>query len=317
MSVPLGQPPELSEEEWDRIWAEATAAASGQGPVIGGTPTGAMGASTPLQPGSTTGGYGYPGIQPQPNQAASGQYIGGNGYPYPVTPGTGAPMLPGGGRGPLVTGAQQLLQDLQAVPGTRNIPFLPGNTPQVENPFASSGLPINETLLASLIYDNPQLAITMGGTAERGTPGYWNLAGLDFDPYNIYLAQGGNVLNGPTEYLQFASNMYNTLGTVGSQGGGTVNAGALLRNMVMTPPDSQLGIMFAEAPETFYQMAVDVSAAAGMSPLGQQALKLQLAQMYQEYMEYSLTANAGDTLPFNTWMVNAHPEIVMHWGTGG
>jgi hypothetical protein len=310
-------PIELTKEQWDEIMLGAAAAASGGSPRVNGQGAGSLGSgpSNTTEPyqgqipgydGGITGGYAYPGVQPAPSQAASGMLIGGGGNP--IAP-TSAMTNPGGGRGPLITGADQLIQDLTNM----GVPIAT-NTPTVADPFQSSGLPINETLLANMIYDETQMAITLGGTAGYGTPGYWNLAGMDFDPYSVFLASGGNVLNGPTEYLQFASNMYNTMGTVGSQGGGTVNAGSLLKNMVMAPESSQLGMMFAEKPEMFYQMAVDVAGAAGMSPMGQQALKLQLAGLYQEYMTNALTSNAADVPAFHTWIAASHPEVVASWG---
>lgn len=254
------------------------------------------------QPGYTIGGPGAGTLTP-------GQGAGG-GIPF-LLAGNGAGMDMG------LSGSDQLMQDLmlasQLGGGDPNNPLFGIPFDRQVNPFGSSGLPINETLLAQMIYDNPQFAIGMGGVAKYGTPGYWNLAGMDFDPYSIYAASGGNLLGGPVDYLQFAANMYNTMGTVGSQGGGTVDAGNLLVNMVTAPPDSQLGKMFSENPESFYTMALDVASAAGMSPLGQQALKMQLAGLYQEYMEVALTSNAGDIPAFHTWIGTSHPEIVAAW----
>ena len=324
-----GPPPGMTQAEWDLMILQAAhLAAGGTGPVGLGGPGAAPGVGYGTYaytgPGGVSSGTANP-YSPFAQAAMNGEVPGININPYlsggAPSPGTGAPMLPGGGAtmGVGLSGSDQLLQDLmllsQTTGGQPNNPMhgIPYNRP-AESVFESSGMPINETLLANMIYNEPQMAITLGGAAQYGTPGYYNLAGMDFDPYSVYLASGGNALAGPTDYLNFSTNMYNTMGTVGSKGGGTVNAGALLKNMVLAPSGSQLGMMFAEKPELFYQMAVDVAAAAGMAPMGQQALKLQLAGLYQEYMTTALTQDAGETLPFHTWIATAHPEAVAAWG---
>lgn len=321
MSVPSG----YNEDDFVAALLSATLGTtvlpSEQGPtnaLTGAAVSPLMGVHDPLNTTKSYLGGVPPAMVPegQGTIAGTGNYAGGD-------VGTGAATLPfplagnGAGMNMGLSGSDQLLQDLmlasQLGGGDPNTPLFGIPFDRQVNPFGSSGLPINETLLAQMIYDNPQFAIGMGGVAEYGTPGYWNLAGMDFDPYSIYAASGGNLLSGPVDYLQFAANMYNTMGTIGSQGGGTVDAGTLLVNMVTAPADSQLGKMFSENPESFYTMALDVASAAGMSPLGQQALKLQLAGLYQEYMEVALTSNAGDVPAFHTWIGMSHPEILEAW----
>jgi hypothetical protein len=110
--------------------------------------------------------------------------------------------------------------------------------------------------------------------------------------------------------------MYNTLGTVSNQGGGSITAGPLLANLVAMGPDTDLGGMMAEDPTVFYQMAVEVSKAGGMSPMAQSAFKSQMAGLMSEYMEYTSTNNSNDIIPINAWIAKNHPDVVASWAGG-
>lgn len=193
--------------------------------------------------------------------------------------------------------------------------FAPGN-PSTDF-LTSSGQPINEAFLSQNIWDNPQMAINMGGTADIGTPGYNNLANMGFDPYMVYLASGGD-LTGTTgvQYANWLADLYKTMGTTADKGGGSIAAGPLLANLVSMPPDSDLGQQMSESPQVFYDMANGIIQAGGVSPMAEKAFKGQMANLYMEYLTYMSSGNANEILPINQWIAKQHPEVVDSWAGG-
>jgi hypothetical protein len=203
-------------------------------------------------------------------------------------------------------------------------PFVPYNNPlnsqPVDNPYLSSGLPINEMAIATPLYENPAFAIDLTGAAQAGTPGYYNLANATPDANGmqaLFLAIMGHAPTSPTEYLNFLNNYYATLGTLGSQGGGTLNARAVMGSLVNADPNSQLGQLIASDPSQFYAIASDALKAGGAPPIAQQGLQSQMMQLYQEYFNYSATSDANATQPFNVWLKTTHPDVVAAWTQGG
>lgn len=181
------------------------------------------------------------------------------------------------------------------------------------NPFLSSGLPINEMMLGQLMATDPTMAITLGGAADFGSPGYYNLAGLNFDPATIFLLSGGTSMATPTEYFANAADTYRTLGTVGSEGGGVANVAELMGALLSAGTDTEVGQSIATDPSVFYNMGMDILVAGGVSPMGIKAFQLQMSTLMNEYYETALTTNSDQLLPFNAWVMQNHPEVASAW----
>lgn len=296
----------------------------GERPLIGGTPSGnPFGSASTGAMTSPMAGTAYPpapapvmsSSQPVPMSAQQMALMLSANIPQgmpgaePVTflPGISTPV---GG----TTGATTI-QDIvdQAGSGYGSIPGMTTGNPTVDF-LTSSGLPVNEAFLSQNIWDNPQMAIAMGGAADIGTPGYNNLANMGFDPYMVYLASGGD-LTGTTgvEYANWLADLYTTMGTTADKGGGSIAAGPLLANLVSMPPESDLGQQMSESPQVFYDMANGIMEAGGMSPMAEQAFKSQMANLYMEYLTYMSGGNANEILPINQWISKNHPEVVDAW----
>ncbi len=199
-----------------------------------------------------------------------------------------------------------------------NVPT-PGPPQEQVSALLAGQVPVNANAINQNIWDNPQLAISLGGVATPGTPGYNNLANMGFDPMAVYLASGGSLF-GTTgvEYASWLANLYKSLGSRGDQGGGSINAGALLQNLVNMPANSDVGKMMSDDPTVFYQMASQLMDASGASPMAVKAFKSTMAQLYQDYITYTATiGNGKDIQPINVWMQKTHPDIVASWAGMG
>ena len=187
-----------------------------------------------------------------------------------------------------------------------------GGGAQPEVPYGMSATGINATQAAALWSQNPELAITLGGTAQYGTPGYNTLQQMNFHPQAIMLASGIST-NDPVQNLQNSIDLYNNMGRVG---GSMPNAGRLLTNMAYAPVDSEFGAQLALDPTFFYTVGIQVLTASGAGEYAANAFQQQMGRMYNDYGQYLLTSSSDTAnLPFNQWLVQYHPEVVQSWSS--
>lgn len=187
-----------------------------------------------------------------------------------------------------------------------------GGGAQPTIPMGSSATGINATEAAKLWQDNPAVAITLGGAAQYGTPGYNTLEGMNFHPQAIMLASGIDTRD-PVANMQHAADLYYNMGRTG---GSLPNAGRLLTNMAYTPSDGELGLAISEDPTAFYSVGMQVLYASGAGEYAVNAFQQQMGRMYDGYSQYLLTSSSdAANLPFNQWLVQYHPEVVQSWSS--
>lgn len=177
-------------------------------------------------------------------------------------------------------------------------------------PMAGGAMGVNATQAAAMMDRNPKIAISFGGAATPGTPGYNTLSNLNFNPNDIMMAAGMSTVD-PVGRLQNASNLYREMGRVG---GSMVDASTLLTNMAYAGTETEFGAAVAVDPEQFYEVGIGVLTAAGASSAAINLFNEQMTRMYAEYGAYLLTSGTGNPAsPFNAWLTQMHPEVVASW----
>jgi hypothetical protein len=191
---------------------------------------------------------------------------------------------------------------------------LPTGSPDpaaAEVPYGESRPGMNATQAAAIWDQNPALAITLGGVADHGTPGYNTLANMQFHPESIMLASGMSTAD-PVNNWNQAISMYDNMSRVG---GSTPDAGVLLTNMAYAGRDTEFGQAVSTNPLEFYEVGLQVLTASGAGPYAVNAFKGMMGQMYNEYSTYLVTTSSPD-LAFNQWLVQNHPDVVASWSSG-